>query len=223
MSRRGIVYLHGFASSPRSSKARYFAGRAAARHVPFACPDLNLPDFGSLTVSRMIAQVDEAVDRLTDGPVALVGSSLGAFVALHANAARRRAPRPSHSIDRLVLLAPALDLAASLAQGFGPDRMASWERTGRLAVFHYAENAERPLGWPFMLDVRRYDALELANETPTLIYQGRRDTVVDPVAVERFASARPWITLRLVDDDHQLLDHLDVIWADVAHFLEMEA
>lgn len=220
--RRAIVYLHGFASSPSSSKARYFAARAAEAGVPFACPDLNRPEFSTLTVTRMIGQVDEALEGLPEGPTALVGSSLGAFVALHAAAARRAVSHPSRPIDRLVLLAPALNLAEGLAAEFGPARMAAWERTGTLDVFHYAENAERPLRWDFMADVRRYDAADLHDETPTLIYQGRHDTVVDPVAVERFAASRPWVTLRLVDDDHQLLKHLDAMWADVARFLEIE-
>ena len=44
---RQIVYLHGFASSARSSKAVWFAERAREAGVGFVCPDLNLPDFGA--------------------------------------------------------------------------------------------------------------------------------------------------------------------------------
>ena len=145
MSRRAIVYLHGFASSPRSSKARFFGERAAALGWAYTCPDLNEPDFTTLTVSRMIDQVEAAVDGSGEGPVALVGSSLGAFVALHA--AARMAGRDSGPVDRLVLLAPALDLVPSLEEEFGPARMAAWEHSGRLPIFHYGDDAMRELGW----------------------------------------------------------------------------
>lgn len=97
-----VLYLHGFASSPQSSKARFFAGRLAARDISVTVPDLNQPDFSTLTVSRMLGQVSELIAR-SAGPVSVVGSSLGGFVAVQA--ARQHPDR----ITRLVLLAPALD------------------------------------------------------------------------------------------------------------------
>jgi pimeloyl-ACP methyl ester carboxylesterase len=218
MSRRALVYLHGFASSPRSSKARFFGERAAGAGWVYSCPDLNQPDFTSLTVSRMIDAVDTAVAACGDGPVALIGSSLGAFVALHA-AARRRARGEAGPVDRLVLLAPALDLAPSLEQEFGPAKMAAWERTGRLPVFHYGDDAMRELGWDFMPDARKYDSDAVQLDLPVLVYQGRRDDVVRPAGVERWAQARPNVDLRMVDDGHQLLGHVEIMWAHVARAL----
>jgi pimeloyl-ACP methyl ester carboxylesterase len=217
MSRRAIVYLHGFASSPRSSKARFFGERAAALGWAYTCPDLNEPDFATLTVSRMIDQVEAAVDGSGGGPVALVGSSLGAFVALHA--AARMAGRDNGPVDRLVLLAPALDLVPSLEEEFGPARMAAWEHSGRLPTFHYGDDAMRELGWAFMADARRYDTSAVPAYLPTLIYQGRHDEVVRADGVERWAASRPNVALHLVDDGHQLLGHLEMMWADVVAFL----
>jgi uncharacterized protein len=218
MNRRALVYLHGFASSPRSSKARFFEQRATGSGWVYLCPDLNQPDFSSLTVSRMIDAVDTAIAACGDGPVALVGSSLGAFVALHA-AARRRAADAGR-VDRLVLLAPALDLVPSLEEEFGPAKMAAWEYTGRLQVFHYGDDAMRELGWGFMPDARRYDSDAVQLDLPVLIYQGQRDEVVRPAGVERWAAARPNIALHMVDDGHQLLGHVEAMWANIARFLE---
>ena len=54
-----VVYLHGFASSPQSTKARFFAGKFAEAGVAFEAPALD-QQLGELrtTVAR-IAQMLE--------------------------------------------------------------------------------------------------------------------------------------------------------------------
>jgi pimeloyl-ACP methyl ester carboxylesterase len=56
---------------------------------------------------------------------------------------------------------------------------------------------------------------------PILIFQGRRDTAVDPVMVEQWARARPNAELHLLDDDHQLASSLEVIWKETTGFLKL--
>ena len=58
-----IIYLHGFASSAASSKATYLGQRFRERGFPFETPDLNLPDFSNLTVTRMLGQVRALIER----------------------------------------------------------------------------------------------------------------------------------------------------------------
>jgi uncharacterized protein len=224
MSRLQMIYLHGFASSPRSSKATWFTARARDAGIPFACPDLNGEDFESLTVTRMLDHVDGAIDALPDGPVILVGSSLGAFVALFAAERRRGSVGATrHPIEALVLLAPALDLGPGLARHFGPAVMAEWRASGHLDVFHYAENRTRSLGYQFFADAGRYHAFASTDTTPTLVYQGTRDETVDASMVARWAAARPQVVLHLLEDDHQLLASLDVMWTGVLRFLGLPA
>jgi uncharacterized protein len=220
MSRRQMLYLHGFASSPRSSKAGWFTTRAREAGIPLACPDLNGDDFESLTITRQLDHVDGAIDAMPDGPVVLVGSSLGAFVALFTAERRAGSVRAArHPIDALVFLAPALDLAPGLARHFGPAAMGQWRASGRLEVFHYGENRTRSLGYGFFADAEQYDAFAARDTTPTLVYQGTRDETVEASMVARWASTRPHATLHLVDDDHQLLGSLDSMWAGIRQFL----
>jgi hypothetical protein len=58
---------------------------------------------------------------------------------------------------------------------------------------------------------------------PGLVFHGRRDTVVIPSGVVEFASRRPNLRLRLLDDDHQLKGHLPAIWQETADFLGVGA
>jgi hypothetical protein len=208
-----VFYVHGFASSAQSKKAAYFGERLRAHGLTLLCPDLNEPEFESLTMTRMLEQLAAAIDRLEPGPIALVGSSLGAIVAIHT------AGRMPDRVERLVLLAPALMFGNAAHQFLGPERVAAWRTSGTLDVFHFGYGATRQLNYRFYEDSLRYDAFEVGVHQPTLIVQGRRDEAVDCRIVEKYAATRPNVTLLLLDDDHQLVASLPRIWKDVAPFL----
>jgi uncharacterized protein len=215
---RHVIYLHGFASSPASSKALRFERELARHGVSFACPDFNQPSFEDLTVTRMLGQTRDAVRGSNRGPIALIGSSLGAFVALHAAAQDRASDADAPRIDRLLLLAPALDLRDG-PQGADVD---DWRRTGRLRIFHHAWNEHRDVGFALYEDAARYDALALDLPLPMLVFQGTRDLSVDPAMVERWARARPNVDLRMLDDEHQLGASVDQIWNESEKFFGLK-
>lgn len=215
---RHVIYLHGFASSPGSSKAQWFARELARAGVGFSCPDFNLPSFDTLTVTRMLDQTREAIEAAGPGPVALIGSSLGAFVALHAaarDAADVPTPRGAGSrgrVDRLILLAPALEFGGNRLRQLGEHGIDEWRARGTLRVFHYALNQPADVGFALYEDAARYDAFALDVPWPTLVFQGTRDASVDPAMVARWAASRPSVDLRMVDDEHQLTASMDQIW-----------
>jgi len=208
-----VIYLHGFASSPGSSKAARFARELAARQVAFACPDFNEPSFETLTITRMLEQTREEIERAS-GPVALVGSSLGAFVALHA------ADRDTTGkVVRLILMAPALDFGGNRLRQLGEHGIAEWRERGSIRMFHYAYGEPREIGFALYEDAARYDALALTVVKPTLVFQGRHDASVNPDMVEQWASGQPNVTLRMLDDDHQLTASIETIWREAERFL----
>jgi len=223
---QAILYLHGFASSPHSTKAAYLGERFRRHGVTLRCPDFNQPDFATLTLTRMLEQLDREIAAAGTGPATLIGSSLGGTLAILAAATF------GTRVDRLVLLAPAVRFNwVGLASGFrrlGPPEggphafIAEWRRLGRLPFFHYADNAERMLNFTFYEDSFRYNPFDATFSQPTLIFQGTTDTSVDPRTVEAFARVRRNVTLSLLADSHQLTNSLPRIWEGISAFLEMK-
>lgn len=210
-----VIYCHGFASSARSSKAAFFGSKLAASGVAVDIPDFNEPDFSTLTIGRMVDQVGTRIESLGQVPVVLIGSSLGAFVAVQT--ALRYPPR----VERMVLLAPALDFTGRRMDTLGDRGVDEWQRTNRLDVFHYGYGRIMPVHYELYADARRYDCLRAKLTMPVQVFQGRRDTAVDPETVERWAAARPTVELHMLDDDHQLLASLEYIWREVSRFLRV--
>ena len=208
-----VIYLHGFASSSHSGKASYIGERLKERGIPFLAPDLNGPDFSTLTVTRMLEQTRELLGSAKT-PVTLIGSSLGAYVAV--NAAAKWPDR----VARLVLMAPALDFGDEGVKGPGGADIAAWKAAGELMVFHFAYGRMMPVHYELYEDARRYDAIGCDLKMPVLVFQGRRDTAVDPATVEAWSRRRPNVELHMLDDDHQLTASLPYIWDATSRFLD---
>lgn len=209
-----VFYLHGFASSARSSKAAFFAERLAPHGIQLRTPDFNEPDFSTLTITRMVQQVCGEIDRVPGESTALIGSSLGAFVAVQAALQRPDA------VSRLILLAPALDFGGNRMRDLGDRGIEEWRRTDRLEVFHHGYGRTLPVRFELYADARRYDCMDARLAMPVQVFQGRTDELVDAGTVERWCLARAAnIELHLLADGHQLLSSLDFIWAEAERFL----
>ena len=229
-----ILYLHGFASSARSTKADYFAERLLEHGVVLGRPDFNEPEFATMTMTRMLVQLEKAMVRVGT-PVTLIGSSLGVTLAVLAasrfGAADRRrqgigSPAtmddgPAVTVARLVLLAPAVTFAKPGHHLLPAERVEAWRERGAFPFFHHGYNEERLLDFSFYEDSLAHDAFGAVFDQPTLIFQGTRDASVDYRTVEIFARTRPNVALTLVDDDHQLIASLPTIWDEVETFLKL--
>jgi len=210
---RHVFYLHGFASSPKSTKVGYFTERLLEHGIVVRSPDFNQPDFTTMTLTRMLDRLGGELAALGGEPATLIGSSLGGTLAILA-AARFRP-----QVERLVLLAPAVMFAKPGHHLLPPERIEEWQRRGALPFFHYAAGAERDLNFAFYEDSLRHDAFNTAFDQPAMIFQGLQDASVDSRTVEAFARTRPNVTLALLEDDHQLIASLPRIWNDVQPFL----
>ena len=215
-----VIYLHGFASSPESSKATFFAERFGATGITFLCPDLNQPRFSTLTISRMLQQLEKRISSLPPGEIVLIGSSLGGFAAIEAAARQVGAAR--HPISRLILLAPAVELEWDRWSEVGPGGIERWRDTGDVEVFHYALDRAERLKFAFYEDAARYHPASRELALPMLIFQGWKDESVSPEIVQRFVRRQPAATLHMLDDTHQLKNSLEFIWDKTATFLSLK-
>lgn len=209
-----ILYLHGFASSARSSKAAFFKQKLHELGVELETPDFNEPDFSTLTITRMVQQVLALLDERSE-PAVLIGSSLGAFVAVQVALAR-----PAQ-VKSLILFAPALDFTGNRMKSLGSQGLDEWKRTKRLEVFHYGYGRMMPVHYELYADARRCDCVNAVLNMPIQVFQGRRDDAVDPVAVEQWSRARPNVELHMLDDDHQLTASVDYLWTEMRRFLSL--
>jgi predicted esterase YcpF (UPF0227 family) len=122
-----IVYLHGFNSSPASGKAKLLGAHMAAigRQTDYVCPALpNSP-------REAIALVESELAG-HNGPVTLVGSSLGGFYATHL--------AEKHGW-KAVLVNPAVHAHVLMRASLGPQTNWHSGETWEFTAAHLAELA----------------------------------------------------------------------------------
>ena len=201
------IYLHGFASSPLSTKARFFSDRCRESGIHLEIPEL-APDFEQMTISGQLAIVRKLAS--TDD-VTVFGSSLGGYVAaLYA----AEAPR----VRQVILLAPAFGLAGRWGEALGGDRLHEWQSRGRLSFHHFAEGRERHLSYEFIVDADQHPAYPSITQ-PALVFHGRYDTTVPPSVSEEFCRRGEDRKLILLDSGHELTDVMDLLWEKTARFI----
>jgi len=191
---RRVLYLHGFASSPRGRKVEALAGLFAGDDIEIDAPDLNLPSFERLDFESMVAGTMRAAARKRVD--VLAGSSLGALVALEA--ARRGVSAP------LVLIAPAL--------GFGPRWVEKLQAGDPVSFFHHGEKREMPVHRAFFEQMARRPRESEPPAASVAVFMGRRDESVPYDAAEavwreweatgRLAEGSQWI--EIPEGDHGL-------------------
>jgi uncharacterized protein len=183
-----LLYLHGFRSSPQSTKARMFAQRVAQRHpaVTWWCPQL------PASPREAMATLMAGIAGWPRERMAVVGSSLGGFYATHVAQATG---------CKAVLLNPAVHAARDLAQSVG--EQTSWHDPAERFVFEPS----------YVDELRALETGPLADPSKYFAVIAKGDEVLDwREMTARYAGAR--ITL-LEGSDHALSDfsqHIDSVF-----------
>ena len=208
-----IVYLHGFASSPQSSKAQFFGRKFREAGVPFAAPELDRGQFEKLTVTGQLEVIHEAVTAASGiDRVILMGSSLGGYLAaLYAG-------QHPEAVEKLILLAPAFQFFERWRKRLSPKDLSHWQQQGWAPVFHYGTKTERRLGHQFLEDAETYSPLPDFPQR-ALILHGKHDQVVPAEISYEYALKHNCTRLVLLDSGHELTDVLEELWRETAAFL----
>lgn len=209
------IYLHGFASSPRSSKAIYLRDRVAEIDLDLKVLDLNQGGFSSLTLTRQIEQTVAAFpDNQT--PITLIGSSFGGLTSAWVAQNNVR-------VQNLILLAPAFGFPQNWHSRLQPLQIEQWRKSGYLSVYHYGENKQLPLHYKFLQDAKNYPVAGLTRSLPTLIIHGIHDEVV-PIQVSRdYAKQHSQVRLVELNSDHGLNNAKARIWQEIKQFLHFSS
>jgi pimeloyl-ACP methyl ester carboxylesterase len=205
MGAKTVLYLHGFASSPQGRKVTLLRELLEPDGFRLVAPDLNRPSFEQLNFEAMVETT--LAEAKTASPAVLVGSSLGAVVALEA--ARRGVAAP------LVLIAPAL--------GFGGRWTEKLPEKEPLRFFHHGAGEEKPIDRAFFEGMAGEDADRQPPAASVTVIMGRRDESVPFDLVEglwcRWVASKKLPAgsrfVEIPDGDHSLVDHVDSIAEEI--------
>jgi pimeloyl-ACP methyl ester carboxylesterase len=183
MGKKTILFLHGFASSGQSTKARYFGEKfRALPEIEYNAIDFNPTpnDFEYVTTTGLIDRLRQYVLDRDLRRISIIGSSYGGLVAVHY--AHRFG-----GVERMLLLAPGLRW---LSGGLTEEHLEAWKKAGALPVSHAAFQKEIPVRYDLQVDGVRY--LEpISPAAPMTIIHGRSDTTAPTDDSRAYAVAYP--------------------------------
>jgi uncharacterized protein len=198
---RTVLYLHGFASSPSGRKIALLREALPSDDFRLVAPDLNKPSFQKLDFDAIVDAALAAAKA--NPPVVVVGSSLGALVALAAS--RRGLDAP------LVLIAPAL--------GFGPRWLEKLAPGDPVRFFHHGQGRELEIHRRFFEQMAQLRVDREAPPQRVAVIMGAKDESVPFEGV--FETWQRWEAsgqlakgssfTAIPNGDHGLVDHVGLI------------
>jgi len=177
--RPGVVFLHGFMSDMKGSKALFLQEWCEGHGVSYLRFDQtghgqSQGRFEDATIGRWAEDSAAIIESLTSGPQVLVGSSMGGWLALLV------ALRLPQRIAGVVGVAAAPDFTRALWQSLSAAQRAHIERTGAMA--QPTPYAEAPLIFTRQLfeEGERQCLLDgpIAIQGPVRLLHGQRDDSV---------------------------------------------
>lgn len=209
-----FIYLHGFASGPGSQKACIFKNNFDKFNLSITIPDLQQGDFENMTLTKQISLVQNIIDGNPGVDVALIGSSMGAYIAALIAETRKE-------IKALYLMAPGFNFFNRWMENMGWDKNSLFTTPDFIQVYHYSYNREVSLNTNMFRDAVKWDSLFLTRNIPIRIVHGLHDETVSIQESRDFSGSRPWCQIKELDSDHGLLSCIDWIVEDCMKFFRL--
>ncbi len=207
-----VVWLGGFRSDMTGTKAEALADFADNASLPFVRFDYaghgeSGGRFEDGTIGQWREDALAVIDELTEGPLVLVGSSMGGWIACHVALAR------PERVTAMVLVAPAADFTSALMEAEMPEA-ARAEMTSTGVWMRPSDYGDPyPITRNLIEEGRRWSILpeeggaRIAIDCPVHILQGGEDPDVPWRHALRLAEAlrTPEVVFTLIKDgDHRL-------------------
>lgn len=199
-----VVWLGGFGSDMDGSKAVAFDAWAAATGRAFLRFDYlghgaSDGDFADGTITRWRGDALSVIDSLTEGPLVLVGSSMGGWLACLVAAVR------PERLAGLMLIAPAADFTSALIE---PNLTEAHRRILTETGVLVREGAP-PFTMALIEDGARWSILPgpVPIEVPVRILQGEQDDAVPwshALALHQAIRSTDKVFTLIGDGDHRL-------------------
>lgn len=206
------IYLHGFASSQYSNKAQFFKTKFAEFGIELELLDLNGEDFSTLEISQIIQELKNKYAQ--DKELILIGSSMGGLISLNL-------AETMPNIQKLILLAPALQINSLWDKIVGIENLQQWKLNGYLPVYHYYQQKYINLHYKFLVDLEQINDSSFSRQISSLIFHGTEDLTIPCRVSETYAAHNKNTILNLIDADHSLESALDDIWQSSVKFLSI--
>ncbi len=214
-TRTGFFWLGGFMSDMEGTKANALAGLARDTRRPslrfdYSGHGKSSGDFLEGTISLWLEQAIHMFISRTSGKRIVVGSSMGAWLALLLlRTLLRDDPHAARRIAGLVLIAPAVDMTQDLMWERYTEHARDQLVTQRIHMEPSAYGEPYPITLDLIEDGARHLLLEdgLPLRIPVRILQGSADAEVPPTHALRVFGALqgPDITMTLIKGgDHRL-------------------
>lgn len=204
-----VLFCPGYRSEMGSTKATALAEWCATKQVPLTRFDYfahgkSDGDFIDFTIGAAMADVLDVIDHVGDDDLILIGSSMGAWVALNAALERK-----AH-VRGLIGIAPAPDFTERLMfPKFTPEQRRQFEDEGVVWAYSEMSEADYPISKRFIEEARTHLLLDdiIGLEIPVHLLHGQADVDVpwetSIALAEKLMSDDVTVTL-IKDGDHRL-------------------
>lgn len=220
---RQVLFISGFLSKRWGNKSRALAELCHDRNWGFCCFDFrgtgdSEGNFTDYTLKNWLEDATAVAQMIgAHGPVLIIGSSLGGWLAWLLGQAHE-------VVKSLLLIAPAFNMMGERAREIAPERRQSWQATGWMAYDDDDLHRKYPLSWKWVEESEELWRRRLSppRRVKTTILHGLQDTVIPPAVSWRFAqhvlAQDPHFPIEVVfkTGDHRLSAPNDLV-----HFLRV--